>query len=182
MEISLDRVNPCSEPYQLFLDSIRSPSRPMSAKIDTADNEPDKYAGMVLHYSHNAEKYIKENDYHKAGEMMWGAMSCVLKTVSAKRNKSINGHRALGRFAITLAKQDKDIFYSYSPASVSHQSFFESDLDYFLADAVCRDVAKTIGKLMIKILFFKTRTDETLSQRLRDALTNKNIIIEDLYA
>lgn len=125
----------------------------MSAKIDTADNEPDKYAGMVLHYSHNAEKYLKEKDYHKASEMMWGAMSCVLKTVAAKRNKSINGHRALGKFAITLAKQeqDKEIFYSYSLANMLHQNFYESNLDYFLVDAVCRDVAKTIGRLMKKM-------------------------------
>ena len=125
----------------------------MSSKIDTADNEPDKYAGMVLYYSHNAEKYLKTKDYHKASEMMWGAMSCVLKTAAAKRNKPINGHRALGKFAITLAKQEqnKEIFYSYSLASMLHQNFYESNLDYFLVDAICRDVAKTIGRLMEKM-------------------------------
>ena len=97
----------------------------MSAQIDAATNDADKFASMVLHYSHNAEKYLKLNDYHKASEMMWGAMSCALKTVAAKRNKSINGHRALGKFAITLAKQehDKDIFYSFSLANMLHQIF-----------------------------------------------------------
>ena len=67
----------------------------MSAQIDAAKNEADKYAGTVLHYSHNAENYLRTKDSHKAGEMMWGAMSCALKTVAAKRNKFINGHRAL---------------------------------------------------------------------------------------
>ena len=57
----------------------------MSAQIDAAKNEADKYAGTVLHYSHNAENYLRTKDYHKAGEMMWGAMSCALKTVAAKK-------------------------------------------------------------------------------------------------
>lgn len=29
----------------------------MSARIDAAKSAADKYASMVLHYSHNAEKY-----------------------------------------------------------------------------------------------------------------------------
>jgi len=127
----------------------------MSAQIDAAKNEADKYASMVLHYSHNAEKYLKLNDSHKASEMMWGAMSCALKTVAAKRNKEINGHRALGKFAITLSKQeqDKEIFYSFSLASMLHQNFYESNLDIFLVKSVCVDVARTIGRLMIKMKY-----------------------------
>lgn len=125
----------------------------MSAHIDVAKNEADKYASMVLHYSHNAEKYLKLNDTHKASEMMWGVMSCVLKTVAAKRNKAINGHRALGKFAITLSKQeqDKEIFYSFSLANMLHQNFYESNLDLFLVKSVCFDVARTVGRLMVKM-------------------------------
>lgn len=125
----------------------------MSAQIDAAKNDADKYASMVLHYSHNAEKYLKSDNYHKASEMMWGAMSCVLKTVAAKRNKSINGHRALGKFAILLSKQEqnKDIFYSFALASMLHQNFYESNLDKFLVKSICTDVARTIGKLMVKM-------------------------------
>lgn len=127
----------------------------MSTKIDEAKNDADRYASMVLHYSDNAEKYLKLNDYHKASEMMWGAMSCTLKTVAAKRNKSINGHRELGKFAITLAKQEKDkeIFYSFALANMLHQNFYESNLDQFLVQAVCFDVARTIGKLMVKMKY-----------------------------
>ena len=125
----------------------------MSAQTDAAKNEADKYAGMVLHYSHNVENYLRTKDSHKAGEMMWGAMSCVLKTVAAKRNEFINGHRTLVKFAMTLSRQeqDKEIFYSFSLASMLHQNFYESNLDHFLVDAVCRDVAKTIGRLMKKM-------------------------------
>ena len=127
----------------------------MSAKIDAAVNEPDKYAGMVLHYSHNTEKYLKNKDYHKASEMMWGAMSCVLKAVAAKQNKSIHSHKDLGKFARMLAKQeqDKDIFNSYSHANMLHRNFYESNLDYCLVNDMCRNVAKTIGKLMTKMKY-----------------------------
>ena len=30
----------------------------MSEKIDEAKNDADKFASMVLHYSHNAERHI----------------------------------------------------------------------------------------------------------------------------
>lgn len=125
----------------------------MTAQIDAAKNDADRYASMVLHYSHNAEKYLKSRDYHKASEMMWGAMSCTLKTVAAKKNKQINGHRALGKFAITLSKQErnKEIFYSFSLASMLHQNFYESNLDLYLVGAICSDVRKTIGTMMAKM-------------------------------
>jgi hypothetical protein len=125
----------------------------MSHKIDEAKNNADKYASMVLHYSNNAEQYLKTDHYHKASEMMWGAMSCVLKAVAAKRDLEINGHRHLGKFAIKLAKQekDKDIFYSFALANMLHQNFYESNLDKFLVESICSDVARTVGKLMIKM-------------------------------
>ena len=56
----------------------------MSARIEEVKDDADRFASMVLHYSHNAEKYMKNKDHHKASEMMWGAMSCVIKAVAAK--------------------------------------------------------------------------------------------------
>lgn len=38
-----------------------------------------------------------------------------------------------------------------------------------------------LKRLELEFLFFKTRMDETMSQKFRDALTNKNILLEDLY-
>ena len=125
----------------------------MSAQIDAAKNEADKYASMVLHYSHNAEKYLKSKDYHKASEMMWGTMSCALKTVAAKKNIEINSHRNLAKFAETLSKQERDeeIFYSFSLASTLHRNFYESNLDPSLVKFMCSHVAKTAGRLMVKM-------------------------------
>lgn len=125
----------------------------MSAQIDAAKNEADKYASMVLHYSHNAEKYLKSKDYHKASEMTWGTMSCALKTVAARKNQEINSHRDLGKFAEMLSKKeyDKEIFDSFSLASMLHRNFYESNLDPMQVKSICSRVAKTVGKLMVKM-------------------------------
>ena len=125
----------------------------MSTKIDEAENDADKFASMVLHYSHNAEKYLKIKDYHKASEMMWGAMSCVIKAVAAKEEKSIKSHKRLGEYARELAKRqkDKEIFNSFSKASMLHSNFYESNLDPKTILTIVQDVSRTIGRLMQKM-------------------------------
>ncbi len=125
----------------------------VSARIDAAKSAADKYASMVLHYSHNAEKYLKSKDYHKASEMMWGTMSCALKAVAAKKKKDINSHRELGTFAEMLSKQEhnKEISNSFSSASTLHRNFYESNLDPNSVKSMCSRVAKTVGELMLKM-------------------------------
>ena len=39
-----------------------------------------------------------------------------------------------------------------------------------------------LKRLELEFLFFKTRMDETISQKFRDALMNKNTVFEDVYA
>ena len=39
-----------------------------------------------------------------------------------------------------------------------------------------------LKRLELEFLFFKTRMDETISQKFKDALMNKNIIFEEMYA
>jgi hypothetical protein len=38
-----------------------------------------------------------------------------------------------------------------------------------------------LKRLELEFLFFKTRMDETISQKFKDALENKNILFEDTY-
>lgn len=127
----------------------------MSAKIDEAENEPDKFASMVLHYSENAEKYLKANDFHKASEMIYGAMSSVLKAVAAKKNLYFESHKELAGFARTLAKMEKDeeILNSFSHASLLHKNFYESNLNELEVRTLIEKVRKTIGKLMKKMSY-----------------------------
>lgn len=125
----------------------------MSAEIDKAENEADKFASMVLHYSHNAEHYIQTKELQKASEMIWGALSCTLKTVAAKHDKEIKSHKQLGEFARELAKNEnnKDILNAYSHASTLHQNFYESNLDEKTIRIFIDDIRKIIGKLMISM-------------------------------
>lgn len=37
-----------------------------------------------------------------------------------------------------------------------------------------------LKRLELEFLFFKTRMDETMSQKFRDALTNEDIVFEDM--
>ena len=125
----------------------------MSQKIKDAKNDADKFASEVLHYSRNAEKYLKIKDYHKASEMMWGAMACVIKTVAAKQNESLKSHSALSDYVRKLAKEqkDKEIFDSFSKACMLHSNFYESNLEPKTILAIIQDVSRTIGKLLHKM-------------------------------
>ncbi len=125
----------------------------MSAKIDEAKNDADKFASMVLHYSHNAEKYLKIKDYHKASEMMWGAMSCVIKTAAARENKSIKSHKGLGEYVKELAQRDKDkeLFDSFAKAGLLHSNFYESDTDSHTIELHIHDVSRVVGRLLHKM-------------------------------
>lgn len=122
----------------------------MSAEIEKAENDADKFASMVLHYSHNAAHYVKTEDFQKASEMMWGALSCALKAVAAKNDIIIHSHKQLGEFARDLARteKNKEIFDCFSKASTLHRNFYESDLDSISVRILIDDVRKIVGKLM----------------------------------
>lgn len=125
----------------------------MPARIDDAKSDADKFASMVLHYSHNAERYLESKDYHKASEMMWGAMSCVIKAVAAKEDRSIKSHRELWTYVQETAKrlEDRKIFDSFSNANMLHSNFYESNLDPKTVLTMTEDVSETIGMLMLKM-------------------------------
>lgn len=125
----------------------------MSAEIEKAETEADKFAAMVRHYSHNAEHYIKIKDFHKASEMMWGSLSCTLKAVAAKQGREIRSHGKLGAFARELSRNEKnkDILNAYSHASTLHQNFYESNLDENVIRTFIDDIRKIIGKLMLQM-------------------------------
>lgn len=125
----------------------------MSARIDEAKNDADRFASMVLHYSHNAERCLESKDYQKASEMMWGAMSCVIKAVAAKEDISIKSHKALAAYTRKFAKRqkNKEIFNSFAKAGTLHSNFYESNLDPETILAVTKDVSRTVGVLMRKM-------------------------------
>lgn len=80
-------------------------------------------------------------------------MSCVIKSVAAKKGIEVKSHKQLGQFALKLAKmeKDKDIFDSFSKASTLHSNFYEANLDEYSVRALIDDVRITVGRLMKKM-------------------------------
>ena len=122
----------------------------MSNKLYSDEIDVDKFTKLVLHYGDNAKKYLEKKDYQKASEMIWGAMSCTIKAVAAKENKSIKSHAILTSYAIELAERlhDEMISNSISNASLLHRNFYEANLDPDTISKHAKLIFRTIDKLM----------------------------------
>lgn len=113
----------------------------------------ERYAKLSLHYSKNAQKFLKNKEYEKASEMMWGSMACILKAVAASNDTDIRKHGHLFGFAEKLSKElnDPEIYTAFSLANNLHTNFYESNLDEKTLLKMINKIAKVIGKLMIKL-------------------------------
>ena len=110
----------------------------------------ERFAKLALHYSDNASLFLKQKEFHKAGEMMWGAMASILKAVAAKKGKKVEGHSQLFSFAAKLSKNldDKQIYMAFLEASNLHKNFYESDITETELRLQIKSIAKIVGKLL----------------------------------
>ncbi len=110
----------------------------------------ERYAKLALYYSNNASLFLKQKEFQKAGEMMWGAMASILKAVAAKKGKKVEGHSQLFTLAAKLTKNldDKQIYTAFLEASHLHKNFYESDITEKELRLQIKSIAKTIGKLV----------------------------------
>jgi len=124
----------------------------MSQQTNTEEikKKTEKYAKLALHYSDNAQKFIKLKEFEKASEMMWGSMSTILKAVAASKGEMINKHGQLFGYARKISKEmnDPEIYTCFSLASNLHTNFYESDLKEDTILGMIKQVARIIGKLM----------------------------------
>lgn len=118
----------------------------------------ERYAKLALYYSNNASLFLKQQEFQKAGEMMWGAMASILKAVAAKKGKKVEGHSQLFSLAAKLAKNldDKQIYTAFLEASHLHKNFYESDITETELRLHIKSTAKTIGKL-VEYLDYRAR-------------------------
>ena len=121
--------------------------------LESRENIKEKketYAKLSLHYSLNAQQFLKKKEYEKASEMMWGSMATILKAVAANKGVAINKHGNLFGFAEKLSKEmnNPEIYTAFSIASNLHTNFYESNLDEITLLKMIKKIARIIGSLM----------------------------------
>ena len=118
--------------------------------IEEKKEAVERYAKLSLYYSNNASLFLKQKEFQKAGEMMWGSMASILKAVAAKKGKKVEWHSQLFSLAAKLTKNldDKQIYIAFLEASHLHKNFYESDITEKELRLQIKSIAKTIGKLV----------------------------------
>ncbi|NVM30987.1 MAG: hypothetical protein HWN65_19255 [Candidatus Helarchaeota archaeon] len=80
----------------------------------------------------NANLMVKKQEYNKAGEMLWGAMTSLLKAIGIMHNKPIRNHKEIIKVAkfIALIKNDKELNEAIvNSGQTLHANFYENFLD-----------------------------------------------------
>jgi len=91
-----------------------------------------KYISLSKLYLKNANEMIKKEEFSKSGEMLWGAISTLLKAIGMKYNKPIKNHKSLIQVAkyISLAEGDKELKDSIViHAQALHANYYEGFID-----------------------------------------------------
>jgi hypothetical protein len=65
----------------------------------------EEYKTQSIHYLENAFKSIKAGNPEKAGEFLWGSMAQALKAVAASRERELNTHEEIRRYARSWLKE-----------------------------------------------------------------------------
>lgn len=110
----------------------------------------ERYAKLALHYSDNASLFLKQKEFQKAGEMIWGSMASILKAIAARKGAKVEGHSRLFNFASKLSKNlgDPQIYTAFLEASNLHKNFYESDLTEKELRLQMKSIARIVGKLL----------------------------------
>jgi hypothetical protein len=78
-------------------------------------------------YLSNAEETIKKGEFRKASELLWGAITQMIKSVASLSNISIRKHAEFFHFIETLGKQTKDenIYPLFLDLNSLHRNFYD---------------------------------------------------------
>jgi len=110
----------------------------------------EEYKTQSIHYLENAFKSIKAGNPEKAGEFLWGSMAQALKAVAASRERELNTHEEIRRYARELAKRGRDesIWNGFSQASYLHSNFYEAGLSMEEVLTYSGRIRTTVRKLL----------------------------------
>ena len=92
------------------------------------------YKEISRKYHENAIRFVKEKEYSKAGESLWGAVIEYLKTIALllPPHKPLSSkHREIRIFVRQLSEslKDRELFELFRKAEKLHANFYENFLD-----------------------------------------------------
>jgi hypothetical protein len=86
----------------------------------------------------------------KRENFLWGSMAQALKVVAASRERELNTHEEIRRYARELAKRGRDesIWNGFSQASYLHSNFYEAGLSMEEVLTYSGRIRTTVRKLL----------------------------------
>jgi Archaeal PaREP1/PaREP8 family len=108
------------------------------------------YRAGAIHYLGNAREFLRQQEFAKASEFIWGAMAQAIKAVAASKGFELRQHRELWDYARELARElnDPSMFQDFRQANFLHSNFYEAGLPAEEVIDSVETVGATVGKLL----------------------------------
>lgn len=97
-------------------------------------NQGGRYRKRASFYFKNFDKEIREGNKEKAGEALWGTVSCLVNALSIlERGRPLSDHKEQSIFAqqllISKFKEGEELAKIYRTAEKFHVNFYHAFLD-----------------------------------------------------
>ncbi len=105
-------------------------------------------------YLSNADFFISKGEFRKASEMLWGAVTQLLKAIASIKGFKIRSHKQFWDFVMELAKELKDpsLFFDFHVMEKLHENFYDEKIPKQYFDLYYNKSLEYINKLK-KILW-----------------------------
>jgi hypothetical protein len=108
------------------------------------------YRVGAIHYLGNAREFLRQQEFTKASEFIWGAMAQAIKAVAASKGYELRHYRELWDYARELAQElnDPSMFQDFRQANSLHSNFYEAGLPAEEVIDSVETIGATVGKLL----------------------------------
>ncbi len=96
-------------------------------KLPALSEVPRGFLRMRDKYLSNANEMIKNEEWRKASELLWGAVTQSIKALASTSNINIRKHEEFFIFIETLGKEidDKEIYRLFLDLNALHRNFYD---------------------------------------------------------
>jgi uncharacterized protein (UPF0332 family) len=109
----------------------------------------EKYLDLSKKYLGQAWEMLREGNYAKAGEMLWGATAEMVKALALQRGIELKSHGEIWEYIAKLSEEteDKEILKLFHVANGLHTNFYEN----WMPPKVVEEDAKFVETLIEKL-------------------------------